>query len=206
MREIDEERQKLQQQRQEWEEIEAKARRVSQQAARNGKVKLNVGGTVFTTTVDTLTNEKPTFFSALFSEHFNTRHDADGEVFVDRSSTHFDLILNHLRGMDISKKLQKLSDDERSMLEQDVDYYAIESLAVLLGMKGKAAAGNDGDNTWTLDETKKHKDLSLTKNQDGSVTVKHNSVGSHAPVLGHTGFSSGVHEWKVRIDQVDQYH
>lgn len=42
------------------------------------KVKLNVGGITFTTHLETLVLEKPTYFSAMFSEHFNIKPDADG--------------------------------------------------------------------------------------------------------------------------------
>lgn len=39
----------------------------------SSKVKLNIGGKIFMTTVETLTREKDNFFSAMFSERFNTQ-------------------------------------------------------------------------------------------------------------------------------------
>lgn len=61
------------------------------------KVKLNIGGTVFMTTLETLTREKDNFFSAMFSEQFNTQPDEDGEHFIDRNPTMFPYILDYLR-------------------------------------------------------------------------------------------------------------
>lgn len=44
------------------------------------KIKLNVGGTTFATALETLVSEKPTYFSAMFSEQFNTQPDEDGKI------------------------------------------------------------------------------------------------------------------------------
>jgi hypothetical protein len=53
------------------------------------------------TSVDTLTHEKDTFFSTLFSGNFKTdfkNESSRDEYFIDRDPTYFGLILNHLRG------------------------------------------------------------------------------------------------------------
>jgi hypothetical protein len=60
------------------------------------KIRLNIG-TVFVTSLDTMTLEKNTFFSAMFSEEFHQQPDDDGEYYVDRDPTYFRIILNHLR-------------------------------------------------------------------------------------------------------------
>ena len=56
------------------------------------KINLNIGGTDFVTTRETLLN-KSGFFAALVR---NT--DADAVFFVDRDPTYFMYILNYLRG------------------------------------------------------------------------------------------------------------
>jgi hypothetical protein len=38
-----------------------------------------------------------------FSKHFGTEPDEDGEIFID--PTHFKIILNHLRGTNVSKDI-----------------------------------------------------------------------------------------------------
>jgi hypothetical protein len=61
------------------------------------KIKLNIGGKIFTTTVDTLTKEPASLFSSMFSGNFVVEPDKDGEIFIDRSYEYFHLILNFLR-------------------------------------------------------------------------------------------------------------
>ncbi len=95
------------------------------------KIKLNIGGTVFTTTIDTMVSERDTFFSAsmsdivivltftiVFSGKFNTSPDDDGEYFIDRDATHFDIILNHLRGVDVSSKIKELKGSQKDLLQE----------------------------------------------------------------------------------------
>jgi len=93
----------------------------------NKQVKLNIGGKVFMTSLATLTTEKDTFFSAMFSERFNTQPDDDGFFFIDRDYKFFSLILNHMRGVDISEPLRDLSKKDRAMLLQEVEFYQISS-------------------------------------------------------------------------------
>src|SRR5947209_16168674 len=63
-------------------------------------VKLNIGGTTFTTSLSTLTTQE-TFFSALLSGAFEVVEDEFGAYFIDRDPRNFHLILNYLRGQDI---------------------------------------------------------------------------------------------------------
>ena len=63
--------------------------------ARPRLVRLNVGGTVFTTTESTLTKESR-YFAALLSGEYNDRQ--GDEVFVDRDPAHFAAVLQYLRG------------------------------------------------------------------------------------------------------------
>ncbi|KAL3094471.1 hypothetical protein niasHS_004851 [Heterodera schachtii] len=59
-------------------------------------VKLNVGGSLFLTTVDTLT-KYDSMLKAMFSGRMEVRRDTDGYVLIDRCGKHFGLILNFLR-------------------------------------------------------------------------------------------------------------
>lgn len=54
------------------------------------KLRLNIGGKVFATTVETLTRVQPSFFAAMFGGQYDTTPDEDGEFFIDRSYRHFD--------------------------------------------------------------------------------------------------------------------
>lgn len=62
-------------------------------------VRLNVGGTIFVTTVDTLTQrDTDSMLAVMFSGRHRLHMDAkEGAVFIDRDGTHFRHILNWLR-------------------------------------------------------------------------------------------------------------
>ena len=61
------------------------------------KVKLNLGGQYFTTTVQTLTKDPNSMLAAMFSGKFVMQPDEDGTFFIDRDGTHFRFILNYVR-------------------------------------------------------------------------------------------------------------
>lgn len=69
-----------------------------------GRIKLDVGGHVFTTSQLTLTREADSMLAAMFSGRHGLKKEEDGTVFIDRDGTHFRYILNYLRdgglGMD----------------------------------------------------------------------------------------------------------
>jgi len=59
------------------------------------RIKLNVGGQRFETTLTTIT-KYPSFFQKMFSGKFNNSQDEDGSYFVERDGTHFRYILNFM--------------------------------------------------------------------------------------------------------------
>ncbi|EGT44461.1 hypothetical protein CAEBREN_22919 [Caenorhabditis brenneri] len=61
--------------------------------AANDTVKLNVGGTVFQTTKDTLTRHSE-YFRTLMNDESKVIRDENGCIFINRSPKHFDFILN----------------------------------------------------------------------------------------------------------------
>lgn len=82
-----------------------------------GHIKLNIGGSVFETSTDTL--QASHWFSTLLSGKFQVKLDPRGAVFVDRDGTNFKVILNFLRmganafkGSDLSAQ-QKITADRR---------------------------------------------------------------------------------------------
>ena len=54
-----------------------------------GRVKLDVGGHVFTTSLLTLTREGDSMLAAMFSGRHELLKEDDGCVFIDRDGTHF---------------------------------------------------------------------------------------------------------------------
>lgn len=60
-------------------------------------VELNVGGTHYTTSLDTLTKYEGTMLASLFSGRFTVVQDQAGRYFIDADGEHFKYILNYLR-------------------------------------------------------------------------------------------------------------
>ncbi|KAL9642658.1 hypothetical protein ABK040_009737 [Willaertia magna] len=90
-------------------------------------VKLNIGGTKFTTTEETLLSEKDTFFSGLIQFEKNSNSNKE-ELFIDRNPQYFLIILNHLRGHNVYSQIKSLSYYEKELLAEDVTFYNVVSM------------------------------------------------------------------------------
>jgi len=100
----------------------------------DGKVRLNVGGKKFVTSLSTLVYMQNTYFHAMFSGHFNVREDDDGEYFIDRDGTHFGYILNYMR--DPSQEI--ILPDDTILLKQllrEVEFYRVDHLVDLINQE-----------------------------------------------------------------------
>ena len=60
------------------------------------RVVLNVGGTKFQTTMETLKNGESSFLASMVNNNWQESNPTD-EIFIDRDGTHFRYILNHYR-------------------------------------------------------------------------------------------------------------
>jgi len=110
------------------EEFEANHKKLVEFSQR--KVKLDVGGKLFSTTLTTLTKEE-CFFSAMFSGHFPLEKDEeDGSYHVDRNPLYFETILDYLRTGRL--QLSKYSSEEMEELRHEAEFYQIPSLLALL--------------------------------------------------------------------------
>jgi hypothetical protein len=65
--------------------------------AQEGRVKLNVGGYRFETSVQTLRRMPHTFFDAYFSGRYAQDVCSDGSIFIDRDGEHFGHVLEYMR-------------------------------------------------------------------------------------------------------------
>lgn len=61
------------------------------------KIKLNVGGKIFVTTIQTLTKDPDSMLASMFSGRFDMTPDEDDAFFIDRDPKYFRFILNFLR-------------------------------------------------------------------------------------------------------------
>jgi len=94
-------------------------------------VKLNVGGKIFATSIDTLISSENTYFSIMFSDKWDLkRDDRDDTYFIDRDPFVFSYILNFLRTRTISKS--HLTPLQLEYLISDAEFYQIESLIRIL--------------------------------------------------------------------------
>ncbi|GFR62246.1 BTB/POZ domain-containing protein KCTD3 [Elysia marginata] len=86
-------------------------------------VHLNVGGTRFSTSRQTLTWNPNTFFTSLLNGRISSNKDENGAIFIDRDPKIFSVILNFLR----TKEIQ-LRNVDLSALRHEAEFYGISTL------------------------------------------------------------------------------
>ena len=95
----------------------------------NGKIiSLNVGGSIFTTTVATLTQYPDSMLAAMFdpeSERPPAVTDKEGNFFIDRDPKPFEVILSFLRSARLRENLLSCTLEE---VEWEADYYGLKEL------------------------------------------------------------------------------
>ena len=92
------------------------------------RVKLNVGGSKFETTLSTLTRYPDSMLGAMFSGRHEVPPDEEGYVFIDRDGTHFRAILNFLRTGFVD---QPRSEQAANELKRELEYYQLPSEGLL---------------------------------------------------------------------------
>lgn len=94
-------------------------------------VSLNVGGDVYTTTLDTLTRYRDSMLGAMFGGQIPVLRDERGNVFIDRDGKVFRYILNYLRtgSLDLPRGFKELA-----LLRREVDFFQIRPLMEEVGL------------------------------------------------------------------------
>ena len=92
------------------------------------KVKLDVGGHIFSTSVSTLCKHDNSMLAAMFSGRHQLKECEDGTFFIDRDGTYFRYILNFLRGRILDGN--DLPSDKHVLREikQEADFYQLDVL------------------------------------------------------------------------------
>ncbi|KAL9951609.1 hypothetical protein ACROYT_G044304 [Oculina patagonica] len=88
-------------------------------------LKLNVGGHLFSTSLETLTKDPGSMLHAMFSGRFDTKPSEDGSYFIDRDGTHFRYILNYLRTGELLVPEDKFV---RRELLAEAEFYQVEGI------------------------------------------------------------------------------
>ncbi|CAF1496696.1 unnamed protein product [Adineta steineri] len=93
-----------------------------------GKIILDVRGVKYTTSVNTLTRKKDTFFTALFSGRWELERDSnDNSIFIGRDGDLFKYILSYLRTDKIHNTV--MTDETlRRRLIIEADYFCLHNL------------------------------------------------------------------------------
>ena len=95
-------------------------------------IRLNVGGQYFTTSKTTLCAEKDSMLAIMFSGYHSLNKSEDGSYFIDADGTHFQTILNYLRGRikdtcDLPEEIKNLL-----KLQKEADFYQLPGLKKIL--------------------------------------------------------------------------
>jgi len=86
-----------------------------------GRVKLNVGGVKYETTLTTLTADgDDSMLGSMFSGRHALHPNEDGEIFIDRDGKHFGHILNVLRDSSVAVNI-----NDRMALATELQYHGI---------------------------------------------------------------------------------
>ena len=117
-----EQQESVQQERQQLETMKAAVDGNIEQFKR--RVKLNVGGSKFETTLSTLTRHPDSMLAVMFSGRHEVPQDDDGYVFIDRDGTHFRIVLNFLRTgvLDVPTSQKAASE-----LTRELQYYQLDT-------------------------------------------------------------------------------
>ncbi|KAK0044526.1 hypothetical protein Bpfe_026026 [Biomphalaria pfeifferi] len=96
------------------------------------RIKLDIGGNLFTTSLLTLTKDPNSMFAAMFSGRHDLKTEPDGSFFIDRDGTHFRYVLNYLRDGCIREGTLPPSDTTWRELLTEAEFYQLDELASFL--------------------------------------------------------------------------
>ncbi|KAI9251248.1 BTB/POZ protein [Sporodiniella umbellata] len=94
------------------------------------KIKLNVGGQLFQTSLSTLRRDPHSLLAVMFGDPKTVQPDADQSYFIDRDGTYFRLVLNYLRDLKVPASVihhPKIMDE----LMQEAQFYKLKDLLAL---------------------------------------------------------------------------
>ena len=88
-------------------------------------INLNVGGTVFATSRETLEAAGDSFFSSLIGENFKAERDHNNNLFIDRDPKLFRDVLNFLRSQCTHLALDKCNRAKLQTLQAEAEFFAV---------------------------------------------------------------------------------
>lgn len=112
-----------------WQQLRDEVTRMEEMhKIQKGRIKLDVGGHIFTTSLLTLSREQDSMLAAMFGGRHEIIKEDDGCVFIDRDGTHFRYVLNYLR--DGGATMETLPRDRQLLkeLKKEATYYQLHGL------------------------------------------------------------------------------
>jgi hypothetical protein len=95
---------------------------------------LNVGGTEFLTTRETLLSEKDTFFHAMLYSGL-WKPDEHGQFFIDRDPKYFGDVLNYLRLGEMHLDIEHMTPEDREHILEELDFYQLQKASEMMGRR-----------------------------------------------------------------------
>jgi len=170
-----------------WEEATAKL----QNSHFPSKIKLDVGGRIFSTSLSNLQRYPDSFFGVMFSGRWDSKPGEDGCYFIDRSPRVFDHIIDYLRGE--QNELELISSEKKALLIREAKFYQLPQLVDILEPLAKPTVKEQWEFKPSPYGTLSNLNRTFTKNRAGNVW--------DCNVMGSIGWSSGVHEWTVILGE-----
>eukprot|EP01122_Echinamoeba_exundans_P012160 TRINITY_DN502_c0_g1_i1.p1 TRINITY_DN502_c0_g1~~TRINITY_DN502_c0_g1_i1.p1 ORF type:complete len:499 (-),score=91.80 TRINITY_DN502_c0_g1_i1:541-1962(-) len=168
-----------------WDAMKAKVRLLADQA--KGKVSLDIGGKIFSTTQKTLSGSE--FFSAMATRW---EPDEDGHHFIDKNPRFFPIILNYLRtGV---WNLEKLDLAFKEEFLAELNYFGLDDDDI----------PQLHEAIFVFDDSYRPDGLQMSEDKR---RITKTSAASQVGAFGNIRFSTGRHSWKCRIEslQGDQW-
>lgn len=133
------------------------------------KVKLNVGGTVYETSLSTLTRFPESMLGVMFSGRHHLAIENDGAIFIDRDGQHFREIMKFLRNPN-SYSTEGMSDRELKELQEEADFFLLKEF-IFPPVQEDRIQGQNG--YWYL----------VFQNKDGLWCIRLDALNSQKSVL-----------------------
>lgn len=153
-------------------------------------VTLNVGGSVYCTTMTTLTRNPNSMLGAMFSGRFALATDSQDRYFIDRDGKHFGTILNFLRDGFVPVPSDPL---ETAQLLIEAQYYQLSGLIDLLTPEERVQAAS-----WRWSPSSKSAYITLVND---CAVARAGEGKNWNTVLSDTGYSSGRHYFELEIQK-----
>ncbi|RUS70539.1 hypothetical protein EGW08_021697 [Elysia chlorotica] len=92
------------------------------------RIKLDIGGNQFTTSLLTLTKDPDSMLAAMFSGRHQLKTEGDGSYFIDRDGTHFRYLLNYLRDGCVKEGTLPQNETVWRELRTEAEFYQLSGL------------------------------------------------------------------------------